>query len=425
MATGIVSMGLHLIGAEVLSLAALALASAAWVLLGIGFVRRLVLDRGRWAAEARSPAALTAAAATAVLASRLATLGPHPLAEALLALAAVLWAVLLPIVVRHWRSRMPGAVFLCCVATQGLVVSAAALAAAEHRAWLAHTALVLFWLGLLLYAFALPRFDARQVLEGPGDHWIAGGALAISALAGAGLLAAGDTGGPYLWNDDDRDALRTMTVLLLALCLAAYVALLVAEVVRPRLRYDQRRWATIFPLGMTAAAALSVGPRWASPGSGGRGMCWSGWRWRGGSGWPPARSPTRCARPAPDPAGSGPEHRDEDVRRGQRADQPELRLVDPLLVPLHVHEAEDHDQQRQLDADLDGVDLGTLRLIEPDQGHTGDQHGQRPVQHPGHEPRRALAHRLHLGEETTEQRGDADDVQADEEVDEYVHGAGA
>ncbi|MEU7499220.1 hypothetical protein AB0B52_19490 [Streptomyces griseofuscus] len=284
MATGIVSTGLHLIGAEALSLAALALASAAWVLLGIGFVRRLVLDRGRWAAEARSPAALTAAAATAVLASRLATLGRHPLAEALLALAAVLWAVLLPIVVRHWRSRMPGAVFLCCVATQGLVVSAAALAAAEHRAWLAHTALVLFWLGLLLYAFALPRFDVRQVLEGPGDHWIAGGALAISALAGAGLLAAGDTGGLYLWNDDDRDALRTMTVLLLALCLAAYVLLLVAEVVRPRLRYDQRRWATIFPLGMTAAATLSVGTAVGVPWLRGPGrvLVWvavAGWLW--------------------------------------------------------------------------------------------------------------------------------------------------
>ncbi|MFH8338834.1 tellurite resistance/C4-dicarboxylate transporter family protein [Streptomyces sp. AM6-12] len=258
MATAIVSTGLHLVGAEALSLAALALAGAVWVLLGIGFGRRLVLDRGRWAAEARSPAALTAAAATAVLAARLAILGGHLLAEALLALAAVLWAVLLPIVVRHWDSRMPGAVFLCCVATQGLVVTAAGLAGAEHTAWLAHTALVLFWLGLALYALALPRFDGRQVLEGPGDHWIAGGALAISALAGAGLLTAGDTSGLYLWNDDDRDTLRTTTVLLLALSLAAYVVLLVAEAARPRLRYDQRRWATVFPLGMTAAATLSV-----------------------------------------------------------------------------------------------------------------------------------------------------------------------
>ncbi|OIK28166.1 tellurite resistance/C4-dicarboxylate transporter family protein [Streptomyces malaysiense] len=258
MATGIVSTGLHLIGAEALSLAALALAGVSWALLSVGFVQRLLLERGRWAAEARSPGAPTAAAATAVLASRLATLSRHLPAEALLALATVLWAVLLPIVVRHWQSRMPGAVFLCCVATQGLVLSAAALAAAERTAWLAHTALVLFWLGLVLYALALPRFDVRQMLEGPGDHWIAGGALAISALAGAGLLAAGDTSGLYLWNEDDRGTLLTTTVLLLALSLAAYVVLLAAEAVRPRLRYDQHRWATVFPLGMTAAATLSV-----------------------------------------------------------------------------------------------------------------------------------------------------------------------
>ncbi|MGZ0234328.1 hypothetical protein [Streptomyces sp. CPS1] len=31
-----------------------------------------------------------------------------------------------------------------------------------------------------------------------------------------------------------------------------------AEAVRPRLCYDEDRWATAFPLGMTAAAALSV-----------------------------------------------------------------------------------------------------------------------------------------------------------------------
>ena len=40
--------------------------------------------------------------------------------------------------------------------------------------------------------------------------------------------------------------------------LAWCVVLPAAEVARPRLRYDMRRWATAFPLGMTAAATLSV-----------------------------------------------------------------------------------------------------------------------------------------------------------------------
>ncbi|KUN08345.1 hypothetical protein AQI95_08170 [Streptomyces yokosukanensis] len=257
MATGILSVGLHLTGAEAVSRVALALACVTWAALAADFVLRLLGERRRWVAEAGSPGALTAVAATTVLGIRISALGRQTLAEALLALAALLWPVLLLLVVRHWKRRMPGGVFLCCVATQGLAVLAAALAAAERTAWLAHTALVLFWLGLALYGLALARFDLRQVLEGAGDHWVAGGALAISALAGAKLLIAGDSG-LYLWDDDDRGVLRFATVALLVLDLAWYLVLLAAEAARPRLGYDMRRWSTVFPMGMTATATLSV-----------------------------------------------------------------------------------------------------------------------------------------------------------------------
>ena len=257
LATGLVSVGLHLSGDETVSRVFLGLACLAWVALAADFLVGLVAQRQRWVAEARRPGALTAVAATAVLGSRFSALGRQTLAEAALALAVVLWPVLLYLVVEHWERRMPGAVFLCCVATQGLAVLAATLAAAETVAWLAHAALVLFWLGLALYGLALPHFDPRQVLEGAGDQWIAGGALAISALAGAELLAA-DSARLYLWNDDDRGVLRTVTVALLVLDLAWYVVLLAAEAARPRLRYDLRRWATVFPMGMTGASALSV-----------------------------------------------------------------------------------------------------------------------------------------------------------------------
>jgi tellurite resistance protein TehA-like permease len=256
MATGIVSVGWHLTGYEVLSRIALVVACVAWTALAADFVVRLLRDRARWRAEAATPAALTAVAATTVLGTRFVALGRQTLAEALLALATALWPVLLVDVVRHWRRRMPGGVFLGCVATQGLAVLGASLAA-ESTAWLAHTALVLFWLGLVLYALALPRFDLRQVVTGAGDHWIAGGALAISALAGSKLLAA-DSTRLYLWNDDDRGVLRGVTIALLVLDLAWFAVLLVAEVLRPRLGYDVRRWSTVFPMGMTAAAALSV-----------------------------------------------------------------------------------------------------------------------------------------------------------------------
>ncbi|MFI5977385.1 hypothetical protein [Streptomyces sp. NPDC051452] len=257
MATAIVSVGLRLAGAETLSLVALTVAAVSWLALAADFVLRLVRERRRWMAEARSTEALNAVAATTVLGTGISMLGRQTPAEALLALAALLWPVLLVLALRHWERRMPGAVFLCCVATQGLAVLAATLGAAERTAWLAHTALVLFWLGLLLYGLALTRFDPRQTLEGAGDHWIAGGALAISALAGARLLAA-DSGRLYLWDDDDSDVLRTATVVLLVLSLAGYLVLVAAEAARPRPGYDMRRWATVFPMGMTAAATLSV-----------------------------------------------------------------------------------------------------------------------------------------------------------------------
>ncbi|MDH6497121.1 hypothetical protein M2156_003340 [Streptomyces sp. SAI-149] len=174
MATAIVSVGLHLAGHETLSRIALVIGCAAWLALAAGFAVRLLRERERWVADAGTPGALTAVAATTVLGTRFSALGRQTLAEALLALSALLWPLLLVLVMRHWRRRMPGGVFLCCVATQGLAVLGATLAAAESAAWLAHTALVLFWLGLVLYGVAFFRFDLRHVLEGAGDQWIAG-----------------------------------------------------------------------------------------------------------------------------------------------------------------------------------------------------------------------------------------------------------
>ncbi|MFG2944947.1 SLAC1 family transporter [Streptomyces adustus] len=257
LATGILSVGLEQTGYEVLSRIALVPACAAWLALAAGFVVQLLWERRAWERRAGTPAALTAVAATAVLGSRFSLLGWQTLAEALLALAAVLWPGLLVVVLRHWGRRMPGAVFLACVATQGLAVLAATLAAALSTAWLAHTALVLFWLGLVFYGLALARFDPRQAVEGAGDQWVAGGALATSALAGAQLLAA-DSARLVLWNDDDRGVLRAVTVALLVLDLCCYACLLTAELRWPRLRYDVLRWSTVFPMGMSAAAASAV-----------------------------------------------------------------------------------------------------------------------------------------------------------------------
>ncbi|WP_405977399.1 tellurite resistance/C4-dicarboxylate transporter family protein [Streptomyces sp. NBC_00158] len=254
MATGVLSIGLELTGHTRFSIAALAVAGVLWLVLAGDFAARLVGDRGRFRAEADTPAALTAVAATTVLGARLAALGWQRAAAALLVLAALLWPGLLAAVVLHWRRRMPGAAFLVCVATQGLAVLAASLAAAGYPEWLALAALACFCLGLLLYGTALTRFDFHEVVSGAGDHWVAGGALSITALAGAKLTAL------PLWTGPADTALRAATLAALGISLVWYAVLLAAELGSPRHRYDVRRWSTVFPLGMTAAACLTAAP---------------------------------------------------------------------------------------------------------------------------------------------------------------------
>ncbi|MFD5522041.1 tellurite resistance/C4-dicarboxylate transporter family protein [Streptomyces sp. NPDC127066] len=257
MATGILSIGLHLTGYEVLSRITLFLASLTWVGLASDFLARLVGDRAQWVRRAGTPAGLDAVAATTVLGTRFSTLGWQTLAEILLALSAVLWPVLLLTVLRHWRRRMTGEVFLVCVATQGLSVLGSTIAGEVGSDWLAHAAMTLFWVGIALYVLSLANFDPLEVRKGAGDHWIAAGALGVSALAGAGLVVAHDVN-PYLWNNDDQGVLRATTGALLVLDLACYFLLIVAEVVWPRPRYDVRRWSSVFPMGMSAVATLAV-----------------------------------------------------------------------------------------------------------------------------------------------------------------------
>lgn len=150
MATGIISVGLHLTGFETLSRAGLVLAAIIWLALATDFGSRLLWTHTRWESEADTPPALTAVGATTVLGTRIALLGWHFAATALLVIAAIVWPVLLGLVIAHWNRRMPGAVFLVCVATEGLAVLGATLARAGVGDWLAVAALMCFVLGLLL-----------------------------------------------------------------------------------------------------------------------------------------------------------------------------------------------------------------------------------------------------------------------------------
>jgi tellurite resistance protein TehA-like permease len=256
MGTGVESIALRLVGHRLVSSVLLGLAVVLWAALAVSLALRAAHDRAALRAEARSPAALTGVAGTCVLGSGLAMVGCRAVAPVLLGLAALAWLLLQAPVWRHWTTPVDGAHFLVTVAAEAIAVLGAAVALADHARWLALVALALVVLGLALYVVVLARFDARELLTGRGDHWVAGGALAIAALASADLAIAAMRLGTLA---SLEGALRAGA---LALCLASLLwvpGLLAGELVRPRLVYDVRRWATVFPVGMYAAASSTVG----------------------------------------------------------------------------------------------------------------------------------------------------------------------
>jgi tellurite resistance protein TehA-like permease len=174
----------------------------------------------------------------------------------LLAASALLLLALLPYVLLRWEVPTVGTSFLVCVATEGVAALAATQGAVAGNRPVVVAGLAAFLLGLTLYAVVVARFDWRQLKVGAGDQWVVAGALAIATLAAAQLVEGTVRLGLL------RQVQQPLRVLDLALWVAAvsgYLLLLVCELRWPRPRYDIRRWATVFPMGMTAAATFAVG----------------------------------------------------------------------------------------------------------------------------------------------------------------------
>ncbi len=252
MGAGIVSTDLYSDHKPLLSAIMLWFAVGVWLVLGV----RLAHPRDRFAREASSPAAFGGVAGTAVLGTRFASQGYYAAAAALLALSGVWWVLLVVPVLRHWKTPTIGISFVLSVATEGLAVLGATLAVSYRAGWLLTAAVPPLFLGLAFYAFTAARFDLRELVNGHGDHWVAGGALAISTLAAAKITEAG---GVLRQFSDQHSALTTGTLVLWCLAMAWLAPLVTAEVVRPRLGYDVHRWATVFPLGMYAACSFATG----------------------------------------------------------------------------------------------------------------------------------------------------------------------
>jgi hypothetical protein len=256
MGTGIVSIGLLLDGVRILSLILLVIDAAIWIALVELLPARALSDWTRFRVDLRGPAALTSIAGTGVLGTRLTLAGWAGAGAGLLVVALVIWLGLVPYVLRHWHVPTIGASFIVTVCTESLALLGATLALSAHEPWLFYASLVPFGLGLAFYLAVLVRFDFRQLLVGHGDHWVTGGALAISTVtAGRIELAAAHlhllTGG--------HTALRDLSLALWVATMLWLPFLVAGEIIRPRLSYDVRRWSTVFPVGMYAACSMIVG----------------------------------------------------------------------------------------------------------------------------------------------------------------------
>ena len=252
MACGLVSIDLSTIGQQVLSLALFWFATAVWLLL----VVRVASSLARAVTESKGPAMLGSVTATAVIGTRFAASGDRAVGAVLLAIAAAALAALAGPVITHWTTPATGTSFLLSVATQAVAVLSAIVAASYRAGWLVGAAGLLWLAGLVCYVVVVGQFDLKSVATGAGDQWVAGGALAIAALAAGKITVAGATlkgfGG---WHDP----LAMTTLVLWCLAMAWLVLFVVSEVAWPRLTYDVLRWATVFPLGMYAASGFVTG----------------------------------------------------------------------------------------------------------------------------------------------------------------------
>lgn len=255
MSTGILSTATQLAGLRLLSWALLALAVLGEVVLAAGLAARLLSDREGVVIDAGTPASLTGVAATAVIGARVVPLGWTEVAWALAAAGALLWLLLMPLVLWHWHVPTIGAGFLVCVATEGLAVLGATLGAATGDRPVVAAGFLAFLLGLILYVVVVTRFDWRQLAVGTGDEWVLAGAMAITSLAAAELARANALLGllPHV-----QEPLRLVDLAMWAASVIGYGLLIGYEVRWPRWHYDVHRWATVFPMGMAAAATFAA-----------------------------------------------------------------------------------------------------------------------------------------------------------------------
>ena len=281
MATGILSVGMHLEGFDGLSTALLAVCCTAFVVLLALTGWRLVSYRSAVVDDFTDPRRgfgfFTFVAGTNVLGVRLGLAGFHEATAVLLAIAGVAWLALgyvVPWTAVLGRQERPvlatanGTWFIWVVASQSVAVAAATIEPVfdSVRRELAVLAIMSWSVGVFLYAAAGLLVALRLMLYefGPEEltppYWVSMGALAITVLAGARIVEMADA--PMV--TVTRDLIAGLAVVFWAFATWLIPVLVAAgwwRHVRRRvpLRYEATLWSIIFPLGMYAVAGIYLG----------------------------------------------------------------------------------------------------------------------------------------------------------------------
>jgi tellurite resistance protein TehA-like permease len=294
MATGIVSVALHLAGSAVLSAVLLWVAAVAFVVLvGVSAGRVVAFGpevRGELSRPDRLFSYFAFPAAASVLGARLAETGPAGPAGPVAALVAILtavtalaWVALIG-VVAAFLARWPGprrAVTavngtwqLWVVGTQSTAIAAtSAYAAGVLPARLAAWAAVTVWAaGAALYPAVTALVVTRLWVAGlaPGDpvapYWVTMGAASITMLGAAEVIGVAAAAGLAGF----RPALADLGLVFWSVATGLIPALVLFAALRWRYGlaprgFRRELWMIVFPAGMYATASIRIGSAAEAP----------------------------------------------------------------------------------------------------------------------------------------------------------------
>jgi tellurite resistance protein TehA-like permease len=281
MATGIISVGASLEGADVVSAAMLVICIVVFAVLFVLTTWRFVRYGSAVVEDFTDPRRafgfFTFVAGTNVLGVRLGLEGMYWVTAVLLGLSGLAWLALgyvVPWTAVLGRQERPvvatanGTWFIWVVASQSVAIAAATIEPVYEpvRRELAVLAIVSWSVGVFLYAAAGVFVALRLLLYdfGPDDltppYWVSMGALAITVLAGARIVEMADA--PMV--AVTRDLIAGLAVVFWAFATWLIPVLVAAGWWRHvrrgvPLRYDATLWSVVFPLGMYAVAGIYLG----------------------------------------------------------------------------------------------------------------------------------------------------------------------